>query len=98
MYKINLKELSELAQVNEKITNCNSCEFNRHCGEFDYNYCYYQINKDLKVFLAVEQVSEEVKHQEWLDDMTANCEEYLPYETQDGFVPLDEEDFDEIGF
>lgn len=40
----------------------------------------------------------EQANQEWLDDMKDNCEEYLPYEEPDGFVPLDEELFDELIF
>lgn len=47
---------------------------------------------------TLEDLIGEIAYQEWLGDMTANCEEYLPYEEPSEFVPLDEEDFDEIGF
>ena len=29
---------------------------------------------------VLKEVEESIAHQQWLDEMNANCEEYLPYE------------------
>lgn len=83
MYRLNLFILSEIANNSNSVCIPEWTKYWVFDSEFNYG-----ADIDVQAY----------RNQQWLDEMESNCKEYLPYEEQYGFVPLDEEDFDTLGF